>query len=147
MHRHKFFEAIAIYNSLGATENNAFANSIAHLQTLIQKVAPAVSLDLASILQQAAVWVSESFLTILAGTASVVFFFFIALIGTYFFFKDGKQFTAYLVKLSPLNDDDDEKILKRLANAVRSVALGTLAIAVLQGILTAVGLAFFGFER
>ena len=140
-------EAFEIYKSLSNSDHSTFANSVDHLQSLLQAVIPGFSLDIATILQQAAAWVADSFLSILAGTASVVFFFFIALIGTYFFFKDGKQFTQYLIELSPLADDDDEKILDRLGNAVRSVALGTLAIAVLQGILTAAGLAFFGFER
>lgn len=140
-------EAISIYKSLSTSDHSSFAQSIDYIQTMIERVVPGFTLDIAMLFQQAASWVADSFLSILAGTASAVFFFFIALIGTYFFFKDGKHFTTYLIKLSPLKDTDDEKILKRLANAVRSVALGTLAIAVLQGVLTALGLAMFGFER
>jgi len=49
--------------------------------------------------------------------------------------------------LSPLTDTNDALILKRLASAVRSVAVGTVSIAILQGVLTAIGLTIFGFDR
>jgi len=49
--------------------------------------------------------------------------------------------------VSPLPDKDDEKIFKRLAQSIRSVATGTILIALLQGVLTAVGLSIFGFDR
>jgi len=52
-----------------------------------------------------------------------------------------------LILLSPLDDDDDEKIIRRLATAIRAVALGTVFIALIQGVLTAIGLTLFGFER
>lgn len=140
-------EALSIYTVLSNSDQNSFTNSVAFIQETIQTFVPGFTLDLATILQQAASRVADSFLSILAGTLSTVFMFFVALIGTYFFFKDGQHFTKYLVKLSPLKDEDDEKILNRLAIAVRSVALGGLAVAIIQGVLTALGLALFGFER
>ena len=140
-------EALSIYASLNTSDHSSLVYSITQIQGLIQSVVPGFYFDLSAIFKQAAVFVSDSLFTILAGTVSTVFLFFIALIGTYFFFKDGKFFTTYLIKLSPLDDADDEKILRRLAVAVRSVALGTVAVAMLQGILTSVGLAIFQFER
>ena len=57
------------------------------------------------------------------------------------------MFTDLLIKISPLPDDDDARIVKRLAKAIRAVVLGTVLIAIIQGTLTAVGLSLFGFER
>ena len=52
-----------------------------------------------------------------------------------------------MVQISPLPDKDDEHILRKLAISIRSVALGTVLTALIQGTLTAIGLSFFGFER
>lgn len=69
------------------------------------------------------------------------------MIGAFYFFRDGRAFTKRLVTISPLPDSEDELILARLAQAVRSVATGILLVALIQGTLTAIGLSIVGIER
>ncbi len=102
---------------------------------------------MSNVVQQTARFIVDHLVSLFAGTASTIFLFFIALFACYYFFKDGKYFTTYLIKLSPLKDVDDQLILTRLALAVRSVALGTVTVAIVQGILTAIGLSVVGFDR
>ena len=52
-----------------------------------------------------------------------------------------------LIRISPLPDKEDHVIFKRMAQAVRSVATGTLMVAVIQGVLVAIGFYFVGFDR
>ncbi|MEZ4200094.1 MAG: AI-2E family transporter [Candidatus Paceibacterota bacterium] len=77
----------------------------------------------------------------------VLFFIFHSHYWLVLLFRDGREFTKLLIKISPLPDDEDTLILKRMATAVRSVATGTVMVALIQGALTAVGLSIAGFER
>ena len=117
------------------------------IESFVQSFIPSFSLNTANVIQQTASFIANHIVGIFADTASTLFQFFIALIASFYFFRDGKFFTSYLVKLSPLNDESDLLVLKRLGTAVRSVALGTVSIAMIQGVLTAVGLSLFGFDR
>lgn len=140
-------EALSIYSIFNSSDHLSFVESMSRIELLIRTVIPNFTFDMASVVQQTARFVVDSLVSIFANTASTVFLFFIALIASYYFFKDGRHFTHFLIQLSPLKDSADERILTRLAVAVRSVALGTVFVALIQGILTAIGFALFGFER
>lgn len=140
-------EAVSIYALFNSTDNTSFFYSLTKFESIIQTFIPTFQLDVANIVQQAASFFVENLVSLFTGTASTIFLFFLSIIASYYFFKDGKHFTTYLIKLSPLRDADDERILSRLATAVRSVALGSVSVAIIQGVLTAVGLTLFGFDR
>lgn len=140
-------EAVSIYALLNSPESTVLTDSIVTLELLLQKLVPGFTVDFSHIVQQTAQFFVQHLVVIFAGTASTLFLFFIALLGMYYFFKDGSYFTQYIVALSPLDDKEDGQIIKRLAIAVRSVALGTVSVAVIQGVVTAIGLSLFGFER
>ncbi len=142
-----FREAVSIYTVADTLTIDSFSSSIVDIESFIQRFAPSFNIDLPQIISQIAVFISEHLVSIFAGTASTIFFFFISLIATFFFFRDGKEFTTFIVRVSPLTDAQDAIIVKRLATAVRSVALGSVAIALIQGTLTAIGLSLFGFDR
>lgn len=144
-----FKEARTIYTLFSSSGNGsiAFLDSFTRLEVLVQKVVPGFSVDIAGIVRQTAQFMTEHMINIFAGAASTVFLTFLAAIATFYFFKDGKQLTEYLIRLSPLDNLKDSRILSRVALAVRSVVIGTVSIAIIQGILTAVGLALFGFDR
>ena len=139
-------EAVSIYK-IANTEQIGFENSLNDIQNTVQTYIPGFELNITEYLKQAASWLAGSLGAIFAGTASTLFLFFIAMIGSFYFFRDGKLFTKKLVAISPLPDDQDELILRRLARAVRSVATGTVLVAIIQGVLTGLGLWLFGFER
>ena len=46
--------------------------------------------------------------------------------------------------MSPLGDEHDERILKRLEQTIYSVVAGSLIVGLIQGILTGIGFAIFG---
>ncbi|QQR65247.1 AI-2E family transporter [Candidatus Kaiserbacteria bacterium] len=140
-------EAVSVYSLIGTSDNISFFNSIASIEQVVQKVIPNFTLNIAMMIQQAATFIVNHFVTIFTTTAATVFQFFISLIAAFYFFRDGRYFTTYLIKLSPLRDSYDEQIIARLARAIRAVALGTVLVAMVQGTLTAVGLTLFGFDR
>lgn len=139
-------EALSVY-SLVNRDDFGFVETIQSLESSTQALMPGVEINLTEYIRQASGWLASNVGAIFAGTASTVFLFFIAMIGSFYLFRDGRDFTKQLVKISPLPDDQDELILKRLAQAVRSVVTGTVLVALIQGTLTAFGLYLFGFER
>jgi predicted PurR-regulated permease PerM len=140
-------EAVSVYAMFNTSSYASFTTTLAEVEQLIQNFVPEFSLDISGIVAQIASFIASHLVGLFAGTASTIFYFFLSLIATFYFFRDGAKITRYLVKLSPLKDGEDTLILDRLALSVRSVALGTILVALIQGILTAVGLWLFGFDR
>ena len=140
-------ETVSLYTMFNTSSYSSFAGLLEYTETLIRTFVPAFSLDIGAIVTQIAEFIASHLLGIFAGTASTILYFFLTLIATFYFFRDGKIFTEYLVNLSPLKDGQDTLIINRLARAIRSVALGTVLIAIIQGILTSLGLWLFGFDR
>jgi predicted PurR-regulated permease PerM len=142
-------EAFAIgtlFNSDGAG-TTAFLQSFERLEAIVQQYVPNYSMDVAGAVQQTAQFVGAHIMSIFASTASSLFLIFIASLATFYFFRDGRQLIEFLINLSPLDNLKDSRILSQVALAVRGVAMGTVSVALIQGILTAIGLAIFGFDR
>ncbi|NCN52228.1 AI-2E family transporter [Candidatus Parcubacteria bacterium] len=143
-----FREAAEIYSLVNKPDSSiALQQGIVNVEHIVQRVIPSFKLDLAGYIQQGARLITSNIAAIFTGTASTIFLFFLTLISTFYFFRDGKEFTKYLIRVSPLPDEQDSAILKRLARSIRSVALGTVLVALIQGTLTAIGFAIFGFDR
>lgn len=139
-------EAVAVYRLISA-EQIGFVDSLTDFERVVQAYIPGFELNITEYLKQAAAFLADNLGAIFAGTASTLFMFFIAMIGTYYLFKDGKAFTKRLVIISPLPDDQDDVILERMAQSLRSVLTGKVLVSIIQGALTALGMWIFGFER
>ena len=139
-------EVVSFYQDLSAG-GLAIESSLTNVEELLQSVVPGFELDLTEQLRRSAEWFTGNIGAIFAGTVSTLFVFFIALIGSFYFFRDGPEMVNLLIKASPLPDHEDEVILSRMARAVRAVATGTLLVALIQGTLVAIGFSIFGIER
>lgn len=139
-------EVVSTYNQV-SSEGYGLEQKVKDFEARVSAYVPNFELNVVGVLEQATEWLKDHSGKILASTASTVFAFFIAIIGVFYLFRDGRAFTKKLVLISPLPDTEDELILRRLATAVRSVATGTVLIALIQGSLAAFGLWLFGFER
>ena len=142
-----FAETLGFYTSLTTGSAFSLERTLLDIEEFVQRFAPGFSMNLTGYTEQAASWVVRNIQSIFTGAVSTFFLLFLSFIALFYFFKDGKEFTKQLVYLSPLPDDDDEAILRRLGQAVRSVILGALAVAVIQGTITGIGLTIFGFEQ
>lgn len=89
-------------------------------------------------------WLVHNLGTAFGGAVKVLLSFFIFLIALYYFLRDGDRIKRTIIDASPLADTDDNAVLTRLEQAVNSVLRGSLAIALIQGVLTSVGFAMFG---
>ncbi|MFZ2969592.1 MAG: AI-2E family transporter, partial [Minisyncoccia bacterium] len=140
--------ALQLYSSLvsnsGATD---FSRGAGGAIDIIKRFIPApieFSFDVNQQLKQGLGWLLQYLGPLFANVAKAMLGTFIFLSAVYYLFKDGRKLKAAIIALSPLQDIHDETIFNRLALAINSVVKGILAVALIQGILTAIGFAIFG---
>ncbi len=143
-----FQEAQQLYFSLtdGAGKNNIL-NIFNSFRDSFQNYFPATrefSLNIDQYLKQELVWLLHHLGSVFGSFAKIAFSSFLFLVALYYLLKDGQKLKAAIIALSPLSDVDDEAIFQKLEMAVGAVMKGNLLIALVQGVLTSVGLAIFG---
>jgi predicted PurR-regulated permease PerM len=145
-------EAQSLYQWAGATDiQRVFAELIEQNGSLLDSYIPNASTALndlsASIddyVKSVASWILLNIGTAFSSIAALFLDLFIFLVTLYYLLRDGEKLLDHLVHLSPLNDSDDRRIIRKLEGAVNSVVKGKLAVAVIQGSLAGIGLALFG---
>lgn len=139
-------EALSIYKILGNGQYS-LAGTLSDIEGALATLIPNLNLDLAEYLREGAKWFAGNLGVVFTGTASTIFSFLIAIVASFYFFRDGKEFTKIIIGISPLSDAEDTLILRRMSSAVRGVVIGTVLVAIIQGTLAAFGFFMFGFER
>lgn len=69
---------------------------------------------------------------------------FLFLLSLYYFLRDGRTFVSYLYRVSPFTLDDTDALFDTVNGTVRGAILGTIASALVQGILAILALTIFG---
>ncbi len=103
-----------------------------------------ISANIDTYTKQVLQWIVSNSGAIFSSVSSLILSLFIFFIALYYLLRDGKQARAMFIELSPLKDAEDKGVLVRLELAVNSVIKGNLTIAVIQGMLTAIGFLIFG---
>lgn len=140
-------EMIDLYQDVDGGEGLTITGVASSIETQVQRVIPGFEINMADQIRLSAEWFTGNLASIFAGTISTFFLFFIALIASFYFFRDGKELLQLVIKASPLPDDEDQEILDRMARAVRAVATGTLLVAIIQAVLATVGMLAAGVDR
>lgn len=94
--------------------------------------------------RQSTSWFVAHIGTAFSGLASILLSFFIFIIALYYFLRDGKVAMDMVMRLSPLENREEEEVFAKLEAAINSVVRGNLLIALIQSTLMAIGLTLFG---
>jgi len=137
-------EVLSLYQSSSSGEELRLQGVYDLVDAQVQRLIPGFHLDLQKQLESVSGWLVSNLGTIFAGTVSTIFMLVLSILGSFYFFKDGEELMKLLIKASPLPDDQDEVIYRRMATAVRAVATGTLLLAIIQGTVATVGFLIFG---
>jgi predicted PurR-regulated permease PerM len=143
-----FQEATGLYTTL--THNGSTATLSEEINQAFQRaiqISPIpieASIDVQRYLTQGLQGLLKELGPIFASFAKIMVSVFIFLVALYYLFKDGVRLKASVVTLSPLEDEYDETIFAKLGVAINSVVRGNLAVACIQGVVTAIGFAIFG---
>jgi predicted PurR-regulated permease PerM len=140
-------EAVSVYHELTNNQNIEIQGVSHALEAKANALIPGLDINFTEQLKAFGEWFVGNLGTIFASTVSIVFTFVLAMLGSFYFFRDGKELMQLLIKISPLPNGEDEIIFERMARAVRAVAMGTLLIALIQGTLVALGFGIFGVPR
>jgi predicted PurR-regulated permease PerM len=76
--------------------------------------------------------------------ASVVFHFFVMIFVTFYLVRDGQEMLAGIKDLSPLREDQENRIINKTKMVARSALLGNFLTALCQGAAGGIGLAIVG---
>lgn len=140
-------ETVSFYQSIGSGQELSIEHYTNQVEEFVRRYVPEFELNLTDQLRESASWLTSNLGALFAGTISTLFVVLIALISSFYFFRDGKEFMRLAVKISPLPEREATVIFARLSQAVRSVVTGTVLIALIQGTLTAIGFTIFGVPQ
>lgn len=87
---------------------------------------------------------SSNLFSLFSNVFGVFFGFIVVLISTYYLLKDGRRIKNELLVLSPLGDEHDELVFRRVFTAVEAVMGGMFVTGVLKGLLTGIAFWIFG---
>ena len=144
-----FDDAQALYLSSRSETSvlDRLDESLEPIEAYVQIVLPEFEIDISEYINAALSFLVDNFGSVFSRLVGVVFQTFIMLLALFYLFRDGSKFRSFLITFSPLENEYDERILKRLETAIASVVQGKLLIVVLQGILASIGFWLFGIPH
>jgi predicted PurR-regulated permease PerM len=140
-------EFLSFYRTIDVTTQMPLDNMLNNVEAKIQTIIPGFDLNISEQLKTSIGWFTQNIGSIFAGTISFIFAFLIALLGSFYLFRDGNKLVNWIISVSPLKDTEDSAIFNRVADSVRSVVTGTVLVAIIQGLLAAIGFSIFGIDR
>ncbi len=114
------------------------------IQDLTNRFSPNLSLQIDQIVKTVSGFIVQNVGGLFSGTIDIVLKMVLFLIGLFYFLKDGARFKALYTRVSPLENSEDVTIHSAVQIAVKSIVIGSLTVAVCQGIATGIGFAIFG---
>ena len=81
-----------------------------------------------------------------AGTATFVLNLFVMLYAMFFFLRDGSIILQKILYYTPLDQEDEDRVLERLVSVTRATIKGTLVIGIIQGALAGMGFWVAGLD-
>lgn len=141
-----FIEATQLYSSL--VDNGGTSTISSEIESIVQGLnvpyLQVETLDFNQYAKQGLNWLIGHLGTVFSNVAKIMIGLFVLLIALYYLFKDGNYLKKTVIALSPLQDVYDETIFGKLEIAINSVVRGSISVGLVQGVLTAIGLAIFG---
>lgn len=145
-------DAQALYVSLSDGSGRTYLDTVfQYANGVVAQYAPSLALSTSELsasigdyIKSGLQWIIQHLGGAFGEAARLLLSLFIFLIALYYLLRDGTKLKQMLIKASPLKDTDDTIVFARLGLAVNSVIRGSLIIALIQGVLTGIGFAFFG---
>jgi predicted PurR-regulated permease PerM len=105
---------------------------------------PSFSFDLKQYLGAFSGWIAANFQGIFSGTVDLIIKFILGIVALFYFLRDGEEFKRNILAFSPLSLSKDKIIVDSLKDAIHSVLVGSVMVAIIHGIINGVGLAILG---
>lgn len=136
-------EAQNLYSSVTSGDSISVDFITTKIEVAVQKYVPDFKFNTREYLSSFASWIVDRLGGIFSGTLDLVVKFALSIVALFYFLRDGDQFKKQIIALSPLSDDKDKFISDSLKASINSVLMGSLAVALVQGVLSGIGFALF----
>lgn len=137
-------EAQGLYGSVTSGDAVSVDMLTSKAESVVQKYVPDFKINTREYLSVFAAWVVDHLGGLFSGTLDFLVKFVLALVALFYFLRDGDEFKKQILSFSPLSEDKDKMILASIKSSIKSVLIGSLAVAAVQGILSGIGFAIFG---
>jgi len=138
-------ETLSLYEQMQNSSTFSFDGLFALLQNQINQYFPTVSIS--DLVRSVSQWGVVQLQAIFSSVVTFAFTIFISILTSFFFFRDGQKIVDWIVAVSPLPNDQDHVIIKRIHIAVRSVLTGIVLVSLLQGLVAGIGFWLFGVPK
>lgn len=102
------------------------------------------TIDLAAIGKSVATWAFQNVGNIFSSSTQLILNAFIFFLCLYYLLVNREHLYNEALALSPLENETDKMLLKRIVNTIRGVVFGVLLVAIIQGIIAGIGMTIFG---
>jgi predicted PurR-regulated permease PerM len=141
-------EAAGLYAGvLERAGDTALPQAIEQVQSFVQRYVPGFRIDAASLNAQAQRvfgFVTASIGAVFAGVVQLLAGFLFLLLFFFFMLRDGSRLKHRIMELSPMSDDQEERISEKIGRAISSTVRGRIVISIVQGLATGLGMLIFG---
>jgi len=105
-----------------------------------------IAAEIAAIAKATGTFLVASATEFTARTASFLLNLFIMLYAMFYFLRDGRQMLEKIFYYTPLNHEDEVRVVERLISVTRATIKGTLLIGIIQGTLAGIGFWVAGID-
>jgi predicted PurR-regulated permease PerM len=98
-----------------------------------------IAADIAGIAKATGTFLVASATQFTARTATFLLNLFVMLYAMFYFLRDGREMLEKIFYYTPLNHEDEVRVVERLISVTRATIKGTLLIGILQGTLAGIG--------
>lgn len=115
-----------------------------YLPNAVHDQIPAILTEATRLIRGIAEALSQNLIGFFSNLFGIVFGCIVVLISAYYLLKDGTKIKMSLLALSPLGDEYDEIVFRKVITAVSAVMNGTLVMGLVKGVLAGVFFWIFG---
>jgi len=146
-----FLEAQGVYSSYAST-NTIGVSSISSIDDSLnynlrkivpESIMPNVDIRLEKYIGGSTSWIASNLGNFFSGTFDVFLKILIITISMFFLLKDGEKFQKDIKDLIPVSSDAYDYLAKTIKSSIHFVVFGSLIIAAVQGVVSAIGFLIF----
>jgi len=139
-----FVETQGVYAALTSHNGMSFDRLSTWVESYGKKLVPDFSFDARARLADLSLFILGHLGAIFSGAFAFILKLVLSMFALFYFLKDGAKFQEHLMEISPLPRTEDEHIIGSMKSAINSIVLGSVVVALIQGLLTGIGFAIFG---
>lgn len=137
-----FHQAQGLY--VWISDYGSFNTLVQNISEALSHILPPDSINIEEKIAGALSQATTGIATMFTATLSTIFSMLLVTLIMFYFLKDGPEWKRIVIHASPLSEENNEKIISRLKNAITGVMRGYLFVGIAQGLLMGAGLYIFG---